>query len=359
MKRVVILGSTGSIGCNALDVIAHHPDRFEVFGLAAGSNAELLAQQKQKFRPTFTSLGDEAACIEMASHPKTDLVLSAIVGVAGLKPTYAALQAGKTVALANKESLVAAGPVMDRLLKEKGGKLIPVDSEHSAIHQIWSQETPPDRIILTASGGPFRNKTLAELEEVTLAQALQHPNWKMGNKVTIDSATLMNKGLEMIEAHWLFGLAAEKIDVVIHPQSIIHSMVEYKDGSVLAQLGMPDMRIPIGYALAWPDRITTPAPKLNFNEVASLTFEKPDTKRFPGLRLAKEALVKGHSYPCVLNAANEVAVRAFLQEQIRFLDIPRIVEKVLSAHDSHPLNSLEDVLAVDRWAREQAWSFLL
>lgn len=352
-KQIVILGSTGSIGCQTLEVIEQHPDKFKVFGLVAGSNQELLTRQAQKFRPTFTALQNEAAAIEMATHPKCDIVVSAIVGAAGLKPTYAALKAGKRVALANKESLVAAGPVMTRAWREGKGELIPVDSEHSAIHQVLqgSRENI-ERIILTASGGPFRQFSLEQLSQATPRQALQHPNWNMGNKITIDSATMMNKGLEMIEARWLFDLPPEQIDIVVHPQSIVHSLVEYKDGSVLAQLGLPDMRIPIAYALAYPERITTPAPRLDLVEIASLDFEQPDPQRFPCLSLAREALTQGNSYPCVLNAANEVAVEAFLQEKISFLDISKRVEAVLAKHQATPLDSLEDVLEVDRWARE-------
>lgn len=352
MKHIVILGSTGSIGRQALEVIERHPDKFRVLGLVAGTNAKLLEAQARKFRPALTALHDESAAIEMAVHPDCDIVLSAIVGAAGLKPTHAALKAGKRVALANKESLVAAGPVMTKAWKEGKGELIPVDSEHSAIHQVW-HGTAADiaRIILTASGGPFRTFSQAQLKTVTARQALQHPNWNMGNKITIDSATMMNKGLETIEARWLFDLPPEKIDVVVHPQSIVHSLLEYKDGSVLAQLGLPDMRIPITYALAWPERITTPAPRLDLIETASLDFEKPDPRRFPCLRLAREALLKGESYPCALNAANEVAVQAFLEGKMGFMDIPRHVENVLERHHPAPLNSLEDVLEADRWAR--------
>lgn len=354
-KKVVILGSTGSIGRQTLEVIERHPDRFTVLGLAAGSNRVLLEEQARKFKPKCTALNNPAAAVEMAVHPECDIVVSAIVGTAGLKPTFAALKAGKRVALANKESLVAAGAVMTRACREGGGELIPVDSEHSAIHQLLAGTANACRkIILTASGGPFRTKTQEELGKVTLQEALNHPNWKMGNKITIDSATLMNKGLEMIEARWLFDLPPEKIDVVVHPQSIVHSLVEFEDHSVLAQLSLPDMRIPIAYALAWPERITTPAASLNLAEAGRLTFERPDPERFPCLRLAREALEKGESYPCVLNAANEAVVEAFLAGKIGFLDIPRSVERVLTRHQGVPLNSLQDVLEVDGWARKSA-----
>lgn len=357
MKNIVILGSTGSIGTSALDVIRQHPDKFKVLALVAGSNIALLEKQVAEFRPEFTALkkdGEEAA-IEAATLKKADIVLSAIVGAAGLKPTYAALQAGKTVALANKESLVAAGPVMIRACEKGKGKLLPVDSEHSAIHQVWNgRKEEVSKIILTASGGPFLNTPKEELKKVTPLEALKHPNWSMGKKVTIDSATLMNKGLEMIEARWLFGMEPEKISVVVHPQSIVHSFVEYIDGSVLAQLGVPDMRIPIAYALGFPERITTSAPSLNLTEMGGLNFFKPDAEKFPCLRLAREALEQGDSYPCVLNAANEVAVAAFLERKISFTGISTLVEKVLSAHQSCPLNSLEDVLETDRWGREYA-----
>ena len=354
MKKIAILGSTGSIGTSTLDIIRQHPDKFKVIALVAGTNVEKFRQQVEEFKPEFAVMkkDGEEAIVEAATLPQVDIVLSAIVGAAGLKPTYAALRAGKTVALANKESLVAAGCVMIRALEEGGGTLIPVDSEHSAIHQVLhGKKETVARLVLTASGGPFLKKSAAELEKVTPAEALKHPNWVMGSKITIDSATLMNKGLEMIEARWLFDMPAEKIDVVIHPQSIIHSLVEYIDGSSLAQMGMPDMRVPIAYALAYPDRITTSVASLDLKKIGSLTFETPDTTRFPCLKLAREALAKGDSYPCVLNAANEVAVAAFLDGKISFMDIPRQVEKALSQHQPFALKSLEDVLEVDRWAR--------
>ncbi len=361
MKNIVILGSTGSIGTNALDIIRNHPDKFKVLGLVAGTKSQKLARQTEEFRPKLvvTKEDGEEAMIEAATLPEADIVLSAIVGAAGLKPTHAALKAGKTVALANKESLVAAGSVMIRALEEGGGSLIPVDSEHSAIHQVLhGKKESVARVILTASGGPFLNTPKEDLEKATPEQALKHPNWTMGSKITIDSATLMNKGLEMIEARWLFGFPSEKIRVVIHPQSIVHSFVEYIDGSLLAQLGRPDMRTPIAYALAYPERITTPLPSLSLTEVSPLTFQEPDTEKFPCLRLAREALEKGDSYPCVLNAANEVAVASFLKGEISFTGIPKVVEKVLSLHKPFPLNSLEDVLEADRLAREYAGTLI-
>ena len=381
MKKIVILGSTGSIGTNALDVISKHPDKFDVLGLAAGANVEKLAQQIEQFHPRFVVVREKSTAealknhtpflndtkiiwgeegfIELATLPEADLVLSAVVGAAGLKPTYAALQTGKTVALANKESLVAAGEVMTKALKKGGGELLPVDSEHSAIHQVLRGNSKEIvRVILTASGGPFRNVTLKDLEKVTVEQALKHPNWKMGEKITIDSATLMNKGLEIIESHWLFHLPPEKITVKVHPQSIVHSLVEYVDGSVLAQMGLPDMRTPIAYALAYPERIATHVSSLDLTSKSPLTFEEPDTKRFPCLNLAKQALEMGKTCPCVLNAANEIAVAAFLRRQISFIGIPRLVAEVLESHQSYPLNNLEDVLEADRWARKKAESLL-
>ena len=380
MKKIVILGSTGSIGTSALDVVKNHPDKFEVLALVAGANVEKLAAQIETFRPRFVAVREkgtadalkkhvahlngtkigwgEESFIEAATLSEADVVLSAIVGAAGLKPTYAALKAGKTVALANKESLVAAGKVMTKAMKEGKGSLLPVDSEHSAIHQVLhGKESEVVRIILTASGGPFRMLCMADLEKVKIEEALNHPNWKMGEKVTVDSATLMNKGLEVIEAHWLFGLPSEKIAVKVHPQSIVHSLVEYIDGSVLAQMGMPDMRTPIAYCLAYPERIATHVRPLDLVASSPLTFEEPDTRRFPALSLARQALEMGKTYPCVLNASNEIAVAAFLKKQISFVGIPSLVEKVLSAHAPYELNTLEDVLNADHWARDKAQTF--
>ncbi|MDO8494267.1 MAG: 1-deoxy-D-xylulose-5-phosphate reductoisomerase [Deltaproteobacteria bacterium] len=396
MKKVSLLGSTGSIGTNTLDVIRQHPDRFQVVALAAGSNVELLAKQIKEFKPKFVAVakkegadflkknislngiriafGDEAL-EEAARFPEADTVVSAIVGAKGVAPTYYALLEGKTVCLANKESLVASGPVMAGALEKGRGSLIPVDSEHSAIHQSLGARVAPStgkaggaspsrplcglgndvvRLILTASGGPFRQTSAQDLKKVTLEQALKHPNWSMGAKITIDSATMMNKGLEIIEAHWLFRLPPEKIAVTVHPQSIVHSMVEFVDGSVLAQLGNPDMRTPIAYALAYPERITANVPSLNLVEKSPLTFEEPDEKRFPALRLARQALEAGPSAPCVLNAANEVAVAAFLEKKIGFTEISALVADVLENHQSHSLKNLDEVFAVDRQARAKA-----
>ncbi|OGQ04126.1 MAG: 1-deoxy-D-xylulose-5-phosphate reductoisomerase [Deltaproteobacteria bacterium RIFCSPLOWO2_12_FULL_44_12] len=380
-KKIVILGSTGSIGTNALDVIGNHPDRFDVVGLAAGANVDKLAKQIEQFHPEIVAVKEKSTAealknhvrgingtkivwgeegfLEVATLGNADLVLSAIVGAAGLKPTYAALKAGKTVALANKESLVAAGEVMTKAQAEGNATLLPVDSEHSAIHQVL-KGNPKEvvRIILTASGGPFRSVSAKGLEKVSVEEALKHPNWSMGEKITVDSATLMNKGLEIIEAHWLFKLPPEKISVKIHPQSIVHSLVEYVDGSVLAQLGWPDMRTPIAYALAYPERIETKCRSLDLVATSPLTFEEPDTKRFPCLNLARQALEMGRTFPCVLNAANEVAVAAFLRRQTTFLGIPSLVEKVLETHEAFDLKTLEDVLEADRWARRKAESLL-
>ncbi|MDP2599534.1 MAG: 1-deoxy-D-xylulose-5-phosphate reductoisomerase [Deltaproteobacteria bacterium] len=357
MKNIVILGSTGSIGQNTLDVIRSHPDKFRVLALVAGNNVALLQKQAEEFRPKMAvakSDGMEAA-VEAATLPEADIVVSAIVGAAGLRPTYAALKAGKRVALANKESLVAAGAVMTKVCEEGGGELLPVDSEHSAIHQVLhGKKEAVLRIILTASGGPFRTWPIEKLSKATVEDALKHPNWKMGNKITVDSATMMNKGLEIIEAHWLFGLPPEKIAVTVHPQSVVHSLVEYIDGSVLAQMGLPDMRTPIAYALAYPERITAPVSSLDLAAASPLTFEAPDPERFPSLKLAQEVLRKGKSFPAVLNAANEVAVEAFLKGKIGFMDIAKTVETVLGSHQPVALNTLDDVLETDRRAREKS-----
>ena len=375
MKRLTILGSTGSIGVSTLDVVRNHPDRFQIHALVAGRNVVKLAEQIRHFRPKIAVLLEKSdaeklkseiyssteirfgfeAMSEVAIDPSVDLVVSAIVGAAGLRPTHAALQAGKTVALVNKESLVAAGTVMkqaEKMGRAKGAKILPVDSEHSAIHQVLrGTDREIAKIILTASGGPFRQFSLEQLSRVTKAEALKHPNWNMGAKITIDSATMMNKGLEFIEAHWLFDMPPSKIEILIHPQSIIHSMVEMIDGSVLAQMGEPDMRTPIAYALGFPDRIAANVTRLDLARHATLTFEKPDPKRFPAMTLARQALEIGGSAPCVLNAANEIAVGAFLSDRIGFLEIVSTVEKALQQHAVHPLNSLEEVLEVDRETR--------
>jgi len=377
MKSLSILGSTGSIGVSTLDVVRQHPDKLKVVGLAEGHDVNLLAEQIREFRPRIVSVRDEASATRLREllgneQPEihwgiegaavvgetegADMVVSAIVGAAGLVPTVRAIKAGKDIALANKETLVVAGQLVSDLVKEHGVNLLPVDSEHSAIFQSLTGHRQEDveRIILTASGGPFRNTPAEELQHVKPEQALKHPQWSMGAKITIDSATLMNKGLEVIEAHWLFNMPAEKIGVVVHPQSIIHSMVEYIDGCVMAQLGAPDMRAPIAYALSWPERCESGIKKLDLTEIGTLTFENPDMERFPALRLAFDALKAGQTYPAVLNAANEIAVAAFLERKIGFTDIPRIVEETMQAHTPFSPATLDEYLAADRWGRETA-----
>jgi 1-deoxy-D-xylulose-5-phosphate reductoisomerase len=378
MKRIVILGSTGSIGRNALDLIAAHPDRYRVEALAAGRNIELLAEQVARFRPKAVAVQDGGAADELkaripadlntrvlrgregvlraASLEDADTVISAITGAAGLEPTMAAIRAGKDVALANKETLVMAGDLVMREAEERGVRVLPVDSEHSAVFQSLQGHDSRDlrRIILTASGGPFREASPEEMAGVTPAQALDHPNWDMGPKVTVDSATLMNKGLEVIEARWLFNLSVDRISVLIHPQSIIHSMAEYRDGSIIAQLGVPHMITPIAYALSYPRHLDTPIPPLDFSEIRSLTFEEPDLERFRCLALALRAAEQGGSMPAVLNAANEMAVARFLDGGLPFLAIPRVVERVLDEHTPQPLASIDHVMEVDAWARAAA-----
>lgn len=374
MKKIVILGSTGSIGTQALDVIARHPDRFEITGLAAGRNLSLLREQIQRFRPKAVSVaseqeamalrgsfsgslfaGEEGVC-RLIEETDSDLVVSAIVGAAGLKPTLRAIDLGKTVALANKESLVIAGELMTNAARERGISILPIDSEHSAVFQALAGNKASDvrRIILTASGGPFLNRPLETFCSVTVDEALNHPNWSMGPKITIDSATLMNKGLEVIEASWLFGLSHDKISVLIHPQSVVHSMVEYCDGSVMAQMGVPDMRCAISYALAYPDRVQSGVDSLDLAKIGALSFFEPDTGKFPGLRLAYYAVREGRTVPAVLNAANEVAVQLFLENKIGFEDIIPIIEETLEGHTPVPLRNLEDLIQADRWARETA-----
>jgi len=348
-KRIALLGSTGSIGTQALDVVTAHPDAFSVSVLTAQNNADLLITQAAQFRPLVVVIGDEKlhskvnsalsplgikvyageeALASVVESDEVDMVLTALVGYSGLRPTMRAIGAGKDIALANKETLVVAGELITALAKRNKVAILPVDSEHSAIFQclVGEEQNPIERIILTASGGPFRGKDRAFLANVTKAQALKHPNWAMGAKITIDSATLMNKGLEVIEAKWLFGLTAEQIDVVVHPQSIIHSMVQFEDGSIKAQMGLPDMRLPIQYALGYPQRLRADFPRFNFTQYPSLTFEKPDTDTFRSLALAFAALAKGGNLPCVVNAANEVAVAAFLNDEIGFLEIAEIIE---------------------------------
>ncbi len=378
MKRLAILGSTGSIGVTTLDIVARFPDRFAVVALAAGKNVERLAEQVQHFGPAAVAVGDHAAAGELqrllpgyrgeitygpdglervATVPQAELVVSALVGALGLVPTLRAIESGKHVALANKEVLVVAGELVTRAARAAGVDLFPLDSEHNAIFQVLRGHRRDEvrRIILTASGGPFLLRQLSELRTVTREDALRHPTWKMGHKITIDSATLMNKGLEVIEAHWLFGLAPEQIDVVIHPQSIVHSMVEYIDGSVLAQMGIPDMSIPISYILAYPERLPMHhLPALDLPKVGTLQFAQPDVSKFRCLGLAYRALRAGGTAPAVLNAANEIVVAAFLAGTIRFVDISRILSDVLDAHAPSAATDLETLMAADGWARAEA-----
>jgi len=378
MKALSILGSTGSIGVNALQVVAEHPEEFRVVGLAAGRNAARLADQVRRFRPRVVAVETPEVAAELrarlagdprpeilvgpegaaavATLPEADLVLSAMVGAVGLAPTYAAIRAGKDVALANKETLVAAGALVMQAVKEQGVNLIPVDSEHSAIFQAMHGHSKEEvrSLWLTASGGPFRTWSAAQLAAATPREALKHPNWAMGAKITIDSATMMNKALEVIEAAVLFGLPVSRIRVFVHPQSIIHSLVEFVDGSVLAQLGWPDMRLPIAYALTYPRRLPLNGAPLDLTQVAQLTFEPPDLERFPALRLGYEAAEAGGTMPAVLNAANEVAVAAFLAGNLSFPGIARVVSATMAAHRPEPLTSLEQVLAVNDWARARA-----
>ncbi|MBX9945958.1 MAG: 1-deoxy-D-xylulose-5-phosphate reductoisomerase [Reyranella sp.] len=378
-RSVTILGSTGSVGQSTVDLIARDPASYRVEALVAGSSVELLAEQARRLRArlavvanperyralkealagtSIEAAGGPEAVAEAASR-QADWVMAAVVGFAGLAPTLAAARRGAIVALANKEALICAGHLLTEAVHESGGVLLPVDSEHNAIFQVFEprQRDAVERLILTASGGPFRNWSLADMADATPDQALAHPNWDMGAKISIDSATMMNKGLEIIEAHLLFGLPADKLEIVVHPQSIIHSMVAYRDGSVLAQLGTQDMRVPISYALGWPSRIDGPAARLDFANLSALTFEPPDSGRFPALRLAREALVAGGLASIVLNAANETAVAAFLARRIGFLDIARIVEDVmleLGGGMAAPIESLQHVLAADLEARRRA-----
>ena len=373
-KHIVILGSTGSIGRSALEVIEHHTDRFRVVGLSAGRNIDLLRQQIARYRPlavavqreedaqavrTFVNgqtmvLSGGDGLVELATHPEAEIVLSALVGFAGLVPTYRAILAGKDIALANKETLVIGGELIMQAVRENGVRLLPVDSEHSAILQCLQGENPAsvDRLLLTASGGPFRTATADQLATATCDQALKHPTWSMGSKITIDSATLMNKGLEVIEAHWLFGLPPERIAVVVHPQSIIHSMVEFADGSVKAQLGIPDMKLPIQYALFYPDRPRAPFQRLNVAALSQLTFHEPDGERFRCLPLAYRALNLGGTAPAVLNAANEVAVQLFLDRRISFPAIADIIENALDAHAPMSSHTMADLVRIDRATRD-------
>lgn len=378
-KILSILGCTGSIGVSTLEVVRQFPDLFRVAALSAGKNVALLAEQVRTFRPRLVSVLDQGLAEELdrslsgdsrkpeilfgpegyeraAACPEADMLVSAMVGAAGLLPTLAAIRAGKDLALANKETLVVAGEVVMDEAERRGVRILPVDSEHSAIFQALqgNHRHALKRILLTASGGPFFRKCTEDLASVTPGAALCHPNWSMGRKITIDSATLMNKGLEVIEARWLFGVPVDQVAVHVHPESIVHSMVEYIDGSVIAQLGIPDMKIPIAYALSYPERLPVKSPSLDLFRLRNLSFYPPDEERFPCLRLAYEAGRRGATLPAVLNAANEVAVHAFLEEKISFLHIPRIIEAVMNACSPSPILTLEAVMEADRWARVEA-----
>jgi 1-deoxy-D-xylulose-5-phosphate reductoisomerase len=381
MKSIVILGSTGSIGTNTLDIVDRFPDEFRVVGLTAGNNDEMLAEQVRRFRPQAVAMSTEAAAARLrqrctglptqilsgtdgltkvASLGDAELVVSAIVGGAGLVPTLAAIRSKKHIALANKEPMVMAGQLMQEEARRAGVRIFPVDSEHSAIFQSLEGHRIKDvrRLILTASGGALWNLPKEALQDVTPEQALQHPNWKMGAKITIDSATLMNKGLEVVEARWLFDVHESRIDVLIHRESIIHSLVEYEDRSMISQLGLPDMRTPISYAMRYPDRLPLDLPSLDLTEIGTLTFCKPDHDRFPCLRLGYESLRVGGTMPAAMNAANEVAVDAFLNGGIRFTDISDIIHSTMQAHTPQPVRSVEAALDADRWAREKAESLV-
>jgi len=372
VKQLAVLGSTGSIGQQTLQVVRALPHRFRVVGLAAGKNVDLLTKQINEFRPKFIYYQDKEVPArltsgeyellspeDIASHPQVDMVVIATPGKSGLSPTLAAVKAGKNVALANKESLVMAGEIITNEAELSGVQILPIDSEHSAIWQCLKGETqPPVQIMLTASGGPFLHYSPAQISRVTVKQALKHPSWQMGRKVTIDSATLMNKGFEVIEAHWLFNVPFENIAVLIHPQSIVHSMVEFADGSTKAQLSYPDMRIPIQYALSYPERLPNPQlSRLDWSHIDNLTFEPPDLDTFPCLKLAIEAGKKGGTYPAVLCGADEVAVELFLSQRIKFIDIAHLVRQTLEQHQAIPHPSLDDILAADRWARQKVTEF--
>jgi len=381
MRQIAILGSTGSVGRQCLEVVEQFPERFTVVALTAGDNVERLAGQVARFHPDVVSLASadrvqalrdrlralrltrepeilwgREGLIAAATHPRAELVVSATVGVVGLEASFKAVAAGKTLALANKEVLVAAGELVTNAASVSGTEILPVDSEHNAVHQCLraGQVKELRRLILTGSGGPFLRWPRAKLERATPRQALQHPNWRMGNRITVDSATLMNKGFEVIEAHWLFGLKSEQIEVVIHPQSTVHSMVEFVDGSILAQMAPPDMRLPLQYVLTYPDRLPSSNHRFNLAELRRLDFQPPDEKKFPCLRLARQALAAGGSMPCVLNAADEVAVDAFLNRRLRFTQIPELIERTLESSTPVRLNSIEEVLTCDRQARSYA-----
>jgi 1-deoxy-D-xylulose-5-phosphate reductoisomerase len=380
VKGIAILGSTGSIGCNTLRVIESFGERFSAVALAAGRNVSKLAEQVARHRPELVSvetegcaeelrahldrldvsvphlLTGEAGLVEVATYAKADCVVSATVGAVGFVPTLRALEAGKRVALANKETLVMAGELMTRAAHRSGAELLPVDSEHNALHQCLRGQNQGEvrRLVLTASGGPFRTKSRTQMEKATVAQAMRHPTWSMGAKITIDSATLMNKGLEVIEAHWLFGFNADQIDILVHPESVLHSMIEMVDGSVIAQMGVTDMRHAIQYALTYPERYPSDLPPLDLTRVEALHFEAPDMERFPCIRLAYRALREGGTLAAAMNAANEEAVQAFIDERIVLTDIPRVIEAVMNSHDTQPVESLDVVLEADRSARLQA-----
>ena len=388
VQNVAILDATGTIGKQTLNVIAQHPQRFKVFALTANNNIKAMLDLCRQHAPDYAVMLQAAAAIglaselktlglntivlhgekalaEIAAHPQVDIVMAAIVGAAGLHPAMAAAHAGKRILLANKETLVMAGNLFMQAVEEGGATLLPIDSEHNAIFQVMPRqgsktltEVGVRRVLLTASGGPFRNATLEQMQAVTRAQALNHPNWVMGPKITIDSASMMNKGLEVIEAHWLFNASSDQIDVIVHPQSVIHSMVEYSDGSVLAQLGNPDMRTPIAYGLGFPDRLESGVSSLDLLTIGHLDFSAPDMQRFPCLRLAYEALNAGRTAPAILNAANEIAVEAFLADRIRFMDIPLIIESVLSVSQLENVVSIEQIAAVDAAARYTAKQWL-
>jgi 1-deoxy-D-xylulose-5-phosphate reductoisomerase len=380
VKRLAILGSTGSIGCSTLDVVRSHAGRFRVMALAAGTNLELLEAQAREFRPETVAVKEADAArelegrlgslcrvvhgregrVEVATHPEAQMLVSGLVGAVGLEPTYAAIGLGRDVALANKETLVVAGEQMTQRAQETGSRILPVDSEHNALHQCLRGESVDEvrRLWLTASGGPFRNHSAEAMKRVSVEEALRHPTWKMGPKITIDSATLMNKRLEVIEARWLFGIEAERIRVVVHPKSVVHSMVEFLDGSFKAQLGVTDMRHPIQYALSWPERWTASLPEFDPVAAGPLEFEAPDLQRFPCLRLAFRALEAAGAAPAVLNAANEVAVQAFLEGRARFPEIPAVIEATLERHGGDEAGSIDELLAVDAQARRCAEQIL-
>jgi 1-deoxy-D-xylulose-5-phosphate reductoisomerase len=379
MKRITILGSTGSIGRSTLEVIKQNSEQFRAVALTAGRNIDLFERQIKSFRPEIVAVADKKTAAQLhrrvkrveilageegisavASYEDSDFVVSAIVGSAGLVPTLAAIRAGRSVGLANKETLVVAGEIVMREARRNGVKIIPIDSEHCAVFQCLAgyRKSEIRRIILTASGGPFFNRRKEELVNIGAEDALKHPNWSMGRKITIDSATLMNKGFEVIEACWLFGVSPEKVDVLIHPQSIVHSMVEFRDRGCLAQMSVPDMRGPIAYALSYPRRLNDPIRGLELDRIESLTFRKPDTRNFPCLSYAYEAIRSGGTMPTVLNAANEVAVKAFLDDRIRFNDIPVVIRKTIDGHIIKKISSLEDILVADGWARRAAASHI-